>query len=81
MPEFISATMIAVLIWAPVVGWAAYHAARRGRSWFAWSRIVFFGGLFGLLAWFVVRRNAPVTTRIEFNRVVLLALSGVRSPC
>ena len=77
MSRFISTALIALLIWAPVVGWAAYDAARRDRSWFAWSRIVFFGGVFGLLAWFVVRRKAPVTTRIDLTRRVLLALSGV----
>jgi len=41
MSRFIPTALIALLIWAPVAGWAAYDAARRGRSWFAWSRIVF----------------------------------------
>src|SRR6266566_780662 len=25
-----------------LTGWAAYDAARRGRSWYGWSRLVFF---------------------------------------
>jgi signal peptidase I len=76
MSRFISIALIG-LIWSPVAGWAAFDADRRGRSWFAWSRIVFFGGLFGLLAWLVVRRKAPVTKRVAFNRLALLGLSGV----
>ena len=62
-----------------LTGWAAYDAARRGRSWYGWSRLVFFTPFFGgLIAWLVVRRRAPVTVeRLGVLRSCLLALTGV----
>ena len=61
-----------------LTGWAAYDAARRGRSWYAWSRLVFFTSIFGFIAWLVVRRRAPVTVeRLGLWRSCLLALTGV----
>src|SRR5262245_15288627 len=61
-----------------MTGWVACDAARRGRSWYAWSRVVFFSSIVGLIAWLVVRRRAPVTLeRLGFARAALLALTGV----
>ena len=61
-----------------LTGWAANDAARRGRSWYGWSRLVFFTGIFGFIAWLVVRRRAPVTVeRLGLLRSSLLALTGL----
>ena len=61
-----------------LTGWAAQDAARRGRSWYGWSRLVFYTGILGLMAWLVVRRRAPVTIeRLGVLRGSLLALTGV----
>lgn len=66
------------LISLVLTGWAARDAARRGRSWYGWSRLVFFTGIFGLLAWLLVRRRAPVTVqRLGVLRSSLLALTGL----
>jgi hypothetical protein len=59
-------------------GFAAFDAARRGRSWYFWSRLVFLTSIFGFLAWFVARRRAPIVTdRLDPWRRVLLPLAGV----
>jgi len=61
-----------------LTGWVARDAARRGRSWFGWSRLVFLTNIFGFMAWLVVRRNTPVTVeRLGVLRSCLLALTGV----
>src|SRR5437773_7098977 len=61
-----------------LTGWAALDAARRGRSWYGWSRLVFFTGIFGFVAWLVVRRRAPLEDwRMGAWRSGLIALSGV----
>jgi signal peptidase I len=61
-----------------LTGWAAQDAARRGRSWFGWSRLVFLTNIFGFIAWLLVRRRAPVTVeRLGVWRTSLLALTGV----
>jgi signal peptidase I len=61
-----------------LTGWAANDAARRGRSWYGWSRLVFFTGGFGFIAWLIVRRRAPVTVeRLGTLRSSLLALAGL----
>jgi signal peptidase I len=66
------------LVSLALAGWAAHDAARRGRSWYGWSRLVFFTGLFGAFAWLIVRRRAPVTVeRLGALRSSLLALAGL----
>ena len=69
---------VGLILSLALTGWAAHDAARRGRSWYWWSRLVFFTGMFGLIAWLVVRRRAPVTVeRLGVLRSSLLALAGV----
>jgi hypothetical protein len=69
---------VALILSLGLTGWAAQDAARRGRSWYGWSRLVFFTGIFGLIAWLVVRRRAPVTVeRLGVLPSSLLALTGV----
>ena len=69
---------VALILSLALTGWAAQDAARRGRSWYGWSRLVFFTGIVGLIAWLVVRRRAPVTIeRLGVLRSSLLALTGV----
>jgi signal peptidase I len=69
---------VALIVSVALTGWAAQDAARRGRSWYGWSRLVFFTGIFGLIAWLVVRRRAPVRVeRLGVLRSSLLALTGV----
>jgi hypothetical protein len=65
---------IALILSLALTGWAAQDAARRGRSWYGWSRLVFFAGIFGLIAWLVVRRRAPVT--VERLGVLRTSLQG-----
>ena len=66
------------LLWLVLTGWVARDAARRGRSWYGWSTLVFVTSIFGLIAWLVVRRRAPVTTeRLGIVRSSLLALTGL----
>jgi signal peptidase I len=61
-----------------LTGWVANDAARRGRSWYAWSRLVFFTSGVGSIAWLAVRRRAPVTVeRLGTLRSFLLALAGL----
>src|SRR5262245_29795090 len=71
-------------------GWVARDAARRGRSWYGWSRLVFFTGIFGFIAWLVVRRRTPVTgerlgvlrsTRLALTCVPLLAFTFLAAIC
>jgi signal peptidase I len=70
--------VLSAQLWTGLTGWAAYDAARRGRSWYVWSRIVFFGAIVGLVAWLVARRRAPIIgTPISMGRRALLVLAGV----
>ena len=70
--------VIELLLSLALTGWVAYDAARRGRSWYGWSRLMFLTSVFGLIAWLVVRRRAPVTVeRLGVLRSCLLALTGV----
>jgi signal peptidase I len=65
------------LVSVPLAGFAAVDAARRGRSWYGWSRVVFLTGIFGFIAWFAVRRRTPATVvQLDGWRAALLALSG-----
>ena len=67
-----------VLSSAVMAGFAALDAARRGRSWYAWSRIVFFTNVIGLLVWLGARRRSPVTdVPITAGRRAALAAAGV----
>jgi signal peptidase I len=67
-----------ILSSAVMAGFAALDAARRGRSWYAWSRIVFFTNVIGLLVWLGTRRRSPVTdVAITPVRGAALAVAGV----
>jgi signal peptidase I len=69
-----------------VVGWVATDAAERGRNWLGWAALVAFTGVFGLIAWLVVRRRAPVVAErlglwrslgLRLAAIPLLLLSGM----
>ena len=60
-----------------LTGWTSIDAARRGRSWYGWSILVFFTIGIGFIAWLAVRRRAPVTIERLGMRRVLLALAGL----
>jgi signal peptidase I len=67
-----------ILSSAVMAGFAALDAARRGRSWYGWSRLVFFTNVIGLLVWLGTRRRSPVTdVPINPVRRVALAAAGV----
>jgi signal peptidase I len=67
-----------LLISALLAGWVAIDAASRGRSWYAWSRLVFFTNVVGAAIWLVVRRRTPAdTVALSSRRRVLLGLAGV----
>jgi signal peptidase I len=71
-------TTVLLAISLVLSGFAAFDAARRGRSWYFWSRLVFLTSVFGFIAWFVARRRAPiVTARLDPWRRVLLPMAGV----
>ena len=72
------AFLIVQILSVVMAGWVAYDAAQRGRSWYVWSRLAFFGGIFGLIAWIVVRRRSPVASEGPGPfRSALLALAGL----
>jgi signal peptidase I len=61
-----------------LTGWVSIDAARRGRSWYGWSILVFFSIGIGFIAWLAVRRRAPVTVdRLGILQSFLLALAGL----
>ena len=67
-----------MLVSVALTGFVAVDAARRGRSWYAWSRLVFPTGIFGFIAWLVARRRRPsAALQLDGWRTTLLALSGV----
>jgi signal peptidase I len=66
-----------LLLSAVLAGWVAIDAARRGRSWYAWSRLVFFTSVLGLAYWFVARRRSPLSVEMSQTRRLLLAAAGV----
>jgi signal peptidase I len=67
-----------LLISAMLAGWVAIDAASRGRSWYAWSRLVFFTNVVGAAIWLVVRRRTPAdTVPLSSRRRVLLGLAGL----
>src|SRR5258705_3561090 len=69
---------VLLLISAALAGWVAVDAASRGRSWYAWSRLVFFTNVIGAAIWLVARRRSPGdTVPLSSRRRVLLALAGV----
>ncbi len=70
--------VLLLVISAMLAGWVAIDAASRGRSWYAWSRVVFFTSVIGVAAWLVVRRRSPDdTVPLSSRRRVSLALAGV----
>ena len=69
---------VLLLISAALAGWVAIDAASRGRSWYAWSRLVFFTSVIGAAIWLAARRRSPAdTVPLSSRRRVLLALAGV----
>ena len=69
---------VVLLISAMLAGWVAIDAASRGRSWYAWSRLVFFTSLIGVAVWLVARRRSPAdTVPLSSRRRVTLGLAGV----
>ena len=69
---------VLLLISAALAGWVAIDAASRGRSWYAWSRLVFFTSVIGAAIWLFARRTSPGdTVPLSSRRRVLLALAGV----
>jgi signal peptidase I len=71
--------VVAILISSAIMaGWTALDARTRGRSWYTWSRIVFFTNVIGLVAWLVMRRRAPLTgAAISQLQRIALVVSGV----
>jgi signal peptidase I len=68
---------VLLVISAILAGWVAIDAASRGRSWYAWSRLVFFTNIIGVAVWLVVRRRNPAdTVPLSSRRRVLLGLAG-----
>src|SRR6266545_1202707 len=61
-----------------LAGWVAIDAASRGRSWYGWSRLIFFTNVIGAVIWLVARRRSPGgAVPLSSRRRVLLALAGV----
>jgi signal peptidase I len=72
--------LLSILVAVGLTGWVAHDAARRGRSWYVWSRLTAFTGIVGFIVWLLVRRRAPITIeRLGVLRSSLLALAGVPS--
>ena len=72
------ADLAGLLLLIGLTGWVARDAARRGRSWAAWSAAVFFTGALGMVAWLVVRRRSSVTIEhLGLGRAALLSLVGL----
>jgi signal peptidase I len=69
--------LVLLLLSAILAGWVAIDAAGRGRSWYAWSRLVFFTSVIGAVIWLVVRRSAGDTVPLSSRRRVTLGLAGV----
>jgi signal peptidase I len=70
--------VVLLVISAMLAGWVAIDAASRGRSWYAWSRLVFFTSVIGAAVWLVVRRRSPAdTVPLSSRRRVTLGLAGV----
>jgi signal peptidase I len=67
-----------LLVSVPLTGFTAVDAARRGHSWYGWSRLVFVTGIFGFIAWVLARQRSPAApVPIGGWRTGLLALSGL----
>jgi len=70
--------VVLLLISAMLAGWVAIDAASRGRSWYGWSRLIFFTNVIGAVIWLVARRRSPGgAVPLSSRRRVLLALAGV----
>jgi|SRR5215471_2745250 len=70
--------LIILLVSVVGAGFVAIDAARRGRSWYGWSRFVFFTNIVGLITWLVARRKWSVTgERLNVGRSAFLAMAGV----
>jgi len=70
--------LILLLVSVVGAGFVAIDAARRGRSWYGWSRLVFFTNVVGLIGWLFARRKWSVTgERLNVGRSAFLAMAGV----
>jgi signal peptidase I len=67
-----------ILLILALTGWVAVDAARHGRSWYGWSRLVFCTGIFGGAFWLWSRRRWTRTDqRLTTVQTVLLPFAGV----
>ena len=70
-------SLVLLVLSAVLAGLVAIDAAQRGRSWYLWSRIAFFGNIVGALAWFAFRSRTPATIELPKWRRLGLAVAGV----
>jgi signal peptidase S26 family len=74
-------TSFAVINWLIVtilMAWVVTDAARRRRNWLAWVMpFLFFGGVFGVIPWLIVRRRTPVAEPLGFRRGLALSLAVI----
>jgi signal peptidase I len=69
---------LGLLISLVLTGLVAVDATRHGRSWYAWSRLVFFTGVFGAAFWIWTRRRWTRTDhRLSTWQRILLPFAGV----
>ena len=73
--------MAVFVVFLALTAWVATDAARRERSLFAWSYLVAFTGVVGLVLWLFVRRRTPVRIeRLGVARALRFALAGLVPP-
>jgi signal peptidase I len=70
--------LVLLLVSVVGAGLAAIDADRRGRSWYGWSRLVFFTSVIGLFVWLFARQRWPAPAeRMNAGRTAFLAMAGV----
>jgi signal peptidase I len=73
MTSIVTILLLAVLL----IGWVAADAARRRRNWLGWAFLVAFTGLFGVIAWLIVRRRSPVGDELGALQGLAIGLIGL----
>jgi len=69
---------VALLLAVAMTGWVAVDAARRDRNWLGWSMLVAVTGIFGVIAWLVVRRRSSAApTPLGTGRSVAVFLVAI----